>query len=232
MRADAFTLGRGFREADRADAARIYWQAFGDKLGVVLGPERRALTYLRRVMSAEHAIVARDRSGRLIAIAGFRSPEGSLAGGSDDDLRAIYGRFGALWRRGALWLLGHEVDNHRFLIDGIAVDHHARGGGAGTALLRALCAEAHLRGYDVARLEVIDRNTRARALYEREGFVATRTHRTGPLRFVFGFAAATTMVRHLGAGAASAPPAPDAARMPERRAAALSRTPPQRGRTT
>lgn len=233
MPPDRFILSRGFAESERDAAARIYWQAFGGKLGFVLGPGWRAHSFLRRALSPDHAIVARDRSGRLVAIAGFRSAEGSLAGGREEDMRAIYGRLGALWRRGVLWLLGHEVDNHRFLIDGIAVDDDAQGCGAGTALLRALCDEARARGYDSARLEVIDRNTRARALYEREGFVATGTHRTGLLRLVFGFASATTMVRALRDN----PPAvvtgsATVARLPGDTGTRLSRTLRRRGRTT
>lgn len=52
-----------------------------------------------------------------------------------------------------------------------------RGRGVGTALIDTLCREAARRGYQAIRLEVIDANPRARALYEREGFIATRTDR-------------------------------------------------------
>ena len=45
---------------------------------------------------------------------------------------------------------------------------------------------------------MIETNPRARALYEREGFIATRTDRLGLLRYAFGFDAATTMIRVIG----------------------------------
>jgi ribosomal protein S18 acetylase RimI-like enzyme len=189
---------RGFPEHQRATAARLYWEAFGGKLSPVLGPDDRALAYLTRVLRADHCFCALDDAEDLIGIAGFKSPEGSFAGGTRADMRAAYGRFGARWRALALWALSHEIDNHRFLIDGIAVTRTARGRGLGTALLDALCAEARRRGYRSIRLEVIDSNWRARALYERQGFLATRTESTGLLRFVFGFSSATTMVRPLG----------------------------------
>ena len=53
------------------------------------------------------------------------------------------------------------------LMDGIFVDHGARGMGVGTALLTAIKAEAQSRGCSSARLDVID--TTPRALYERVG---------------------------------------------------------------
>jgi len=80
-------------------------------------------------------------------------------------------------------------------MDGIFVAPAARGHGVGTALLDATIAEARTRGYAEVRLDVIDSNPRARALYERVGFVAKDTQQLGPLRHIFGFKSATTMVR-------------------------------------
>ncbi len=188
---------RGFRASQRAQAAALYWEAFGGKLGTVLGPEDRALSFIADTLRPDHCFTAVDAEGRLLGIAGFKSPEGAFVGGSSAQMRAAYGRIGAAWRSAALWLLSHEVDNHRFLVDGIAVTRAARGLGIGTALLQALCDEGHARGYASIRLDVIDSNWRARALYERHGFLAVRTERLGPLRHIFGFASATTMVRPL-----------------------------------
>ena len=64
-------------------------------------------------------------------------------------------------------------------------------------LLAALYQEAVERGYRSIRLDVIQDNWRARALYERQGFRPVRTQKLGALRFLFGFAASTTMVRPL-----------------------------------
>lgn len=185
------------RPEDRETAARIYWEAFGGKLGAVLGPEEKAKAFLLRVLRSDHCISALDGTGRLVGIAGFKSPQGSFAGGSREDLIAVYGYLGALWRSALLWFLSHEVDNHRFLIDGIAVARGGRGQGVGTSLLKALGQEARWRGYTSVRLEVVDSNWRARALYERQGFVATRTEKLGLLKHLFGFNAAITMVRPL-----------------------------------
>lgn len=190
----------GLPEHHREAAARLYWEAFGGKLGAVLGPERRALAFLSRVIRADHCIAATDDSDTLVGIAGFKSPAGSFAGGHTADLYAVYGRFGGAWRAGLLRLLQSDVDNDRFLIDGICVARGHRGQGIGSALVEALIAEARWRGYGAVRLEVIDANVRARALYERMGFAAFRSETLGPLRIVFGFSRATVMVRRLTGG--------------------------------
>ena len=191
------SIAKGFAPNRRVEAAALYWEAFGGKLNTVLGPAPRALAFIAATLRPDHCFTAADAGGRLLGIAGFKSPEGAFVGGSRRDMRAAYGPLGALWRGGALWLLSHEVDNHRFLVDGIAVTRDVRGQGIGAALLDALCDEGRARGYASIRLEVIDTNWRARALYERQGFMPVRTERLGPLRHIFGFASATTMVRPL-----------------------------------
>lgn len=187
----------GLPEHLRPQAVDLYWQAFGSKLGRVMGPDDRAHAFLRRVIRPDHCICALSDDGELIGIAGFKSPHGSFAGGDAHDMRVIYGRVGAAWRSSLLRLLQSEIDNDRFLIDGLCVARHQRGQGVGSALMTALMAEASRRGYGAIRLEVIDTNIRARALYERLGFAPWRSETLGPLRHVFGFSRAVTMVRPL-----------------------------------
>ncbi len=191
------TIRLGLPEPLRAEAAALYWQAFGGKLGRVMGPELRALRFLERVIRPDHVLVALAEDGRLLGLAGFKSPEGGFASGEPEDLRALYGRMGALWRVRLIQALEQEVDNDRFLLDGICVAREARGLGIGAALLAAFCAEGRRRGYMAARLDVVDTNGRARALYEREGFRVERIDDIGLLRFAFGFRRAYAMVKAL-----------------------------------
>ena len=189
------TVSLGLPPSLRDQAAVIYWQAFGGKLGRVMGPDARAHAFLTRVMRADHVLVARDESGALLGLAGFKTPQGSFAGGSWTDMRAVYGLAGLAWRLPLLALLSREVDNDRFLLDGICVAPVARGLGVGSALMAAIEDEARARGYAYVRLDVIDTNWRARALYERLGYMGVKTLPLGPLRHVFGFDAAVTMVK-------------------------------------
>ena len=189
-----FELRFGLPDDLRPDAARLYWLAFGSKLGRLLGPDARALRYLEVTLRSDHAVVALDLQDRLLGIAGFKSPAGSFAGGTLRDMQGAYGTLGATWRSWLLSRLSSDVDNRRFLIDGICVAEAARSLGIGTALIGALCGEARRRGYPEVRLEVIDSNLRARALYARLGFKVLKTQRIGLLAHIFGFRAATTMV--------------------------------------
>lgn len=191
------SLHYGIAPAHRRRAAELYWQAFGGKLHRVMGPDLLALTFLERVMRSDHAVAALDDQGRLVGLAGFKTPSGGFAGGTSADMRAVYGRWGGMWRAMLLRLLQGDVDNDRFLLDGICVARELRSHGIGTALLAEICAEAVRRGYTAVRLDVVDSNWRARALYERLGFVVTQRNAIGMLSLVFGFKAAITMVRRL-----------------------------------
>ncbi|MBW7920562.1 MAG: GNAT family N-acetyltransferase [Rubellimicrobium sp.] len=191
------TITPGFAEAERPVVASLYWQAFGAKLGRVLGPDRKAREFLTVALDPRHALCARDGDGGLLGVAGFKTFSGGLVDGGLRRLVGTYGTMGASWRMVLLAALGNDIDNRRFLIDGLFVAPDARGRGIGTALILALEAEARRRGHDELRLEVIDENIRARALYERLGFAVVGRHRLGFLRWVFGFRGAATMVRVL-----------------------------------
>lgn len=185
----------GIPHKNRAEAAALYWEAFGEKLGFVLGPKYRALIFITSVLRADHGICAHDDKGRLLGVAGFKTSKGALVGGDFTDLRRVYGWVGAAIRIMLLAALERDTENERFLMDGLYVAQEARGQGVGTALLDAISAEAKRRGYTQVRLDVIDTNPRAKALYLHEGFVEVKTQKLGLMRHVFGFSAATTMVR-------------------------------------
>ncbi len=191
------TIFRGLHPQLRPQAARLYWEAFGGKLGRVLGPDDRALRFFERVIRGDLCFSAVGDGGELVGIAGYKTPAGSFAGGTWEDLTQVYGRIGGRLRGSLLWALGRDVDNDRFLIDGICVASAHRGKGVGSMLLRALYQEAAERGYGSVRLDVVQDNFRARALYERQGFRAVRTDKLGVLRFLFGFTSSTVMGRPL-----------------------------------
>jgi GNAT superfamily N-acetyltransferase len=155
------TIFRGLHPQLRPQAARLYWDAFGGKLGRVLGPDDRAVRFFERVIRGDLCFSAVGDGGELIGLAGYKTTAGSFAGGT-------------------------------------CVARAHRGKGIGSQLLAALYQEAVERGYGAVRLDVIQDNWRARALYERQGFRAVRTEELGVLRFLFGFASSTTMVRPVG----------------------------------
>ncbi|SHI81963.1 GNAT family N-acetyltransferase [Wenxinia saemankumensis] len=186
----------GFAASDRPALAAIYWDAFGDKLGRALGPRRRAEAFLVRALDPAHALVARGAGGQVLGVAGIRDGAGGLVAGRPGDFLAAYGVAAPL-RALALVAIPRDVDNARFLVDGLAVAAGARGQGVGTRLLAALAGLAAGRGHREIRLDVAEGNLRARALYEREGFVAAGTRRPGLAGPLLGLPPTVTMVRRL-----------------------------------
>lgn len=69
------------------------------------------------------------------------------------------------------WCFSIEQGGRHVLIDEIYLAPAARGRGLGSTLLSAACDWARERGAEVVRLEVNRHNPRARALYERHGFL-------------------------------------------------------------
>lgn len=186
-------IGRGFAPDERQAVALLYWQAFGAKLGRVMGPKDKAIAFFAATLDPGYALTARDQSGALLGVAGFKTESGGLASGSFDQLREHYGGIGALWRGAFLDLLERRLAPGVFQMDGIFVDARARGKGVGTALLHAILTEAARREMAEVQLDVIDTNPRARELYERVGFRAVGHETLGPLRWVFGFSRSTRM---------------------------------------
>ena len=149
------------------------------------------------MLDPTHCLSVSDADGRLLGLAGFKTAEGAFVGGAWADMARVYGTFGAAWRAPLLGLLERRVEPGRLLMDGIAVAPEARGKGIGTVLLEAITNEAATRRLDAVRLDVIDTNPRAKALYERAGFTAKGTEDIFPFRWLFGFSTATRMERPL-----------------------------------
>jgi ribosomal protein S18 acetylase RimI-like enzyme len=113
------------------------------------------------------------------------------------DLAAVYGRAGAMWRGAALTVLERPQTGGDLLVDGIFVAESHRGRGVGSALIEALAHEALARGLARVRLDVTHENPRARALYERRGFVPVARQSGRLLPLLFGHSGAVTMVRRV-----------------------------------
>ncbi|GFE65048.1 GNAT family N-acetyltransferase [Litoreibacter roseus] len=190
-------IERGFDDSQREAVARLFWSAFSGKLSVPLGPEEKACAFLAVVLNPDYALCATNDEGQILGVAGFKTHISGLVGGGLRDLRKVYGGIGALWRGILLDQLERDIARGQLLMDGIFVAPAARGQGVGTALLCALVEYADGERYNDIRLDVIDSNQRARALYERQGFVDSGRIEMGLLRYVFGFSGATTMVRTL-----------------------------------
>jgi ribosomal protein S18 acetylase RimI-like enzyme len=185
----------GIRPHHLNEAAEGYWQAFARKLAWPLGPQAKALEFLRASIDPSHAISAVSPDGRFLGVAGFKTKRGAFISGDFKALSTVYGSLGALWRGLLISLLERDFESGVLLMDGVFVAPQSRGMGVGSQLLDAIVGHAATEGLHEVRLDVIDTNPRARALYERKGFVATGEQKLGPLKPVFGFSSATTLIK-------------------------------------
>lgn len=187
----------GIRPHHHEQAAQGYWEAFAQKLRWPLGPEPKALEFLLKNLDPTHAVSAVSQSGTFLGVAGFKTKNGAFVGGDFEALAKVYGTISAIWRGMLISVLERECEPGTLLMDGVFVAPQSRGLGVGSHLLDAITQYAEAEGLDHVRLDVIDTNPRARALYERRGFVATDQQQMGILGPLFGFRSATTLVKSI-----------------------------------
>ncbi|WP_435971353.1 GNAT family N-acetyltransferase [Streptomyces sp. Qhu_M48] len=185
---------RGVPEGGEVRVAALYWEAFGRKLGAALDPPDKARAFIAAHLHHDRGVTALV-DGEVAGVAGYRLDGRGLTGGGASDVLAAYGAVRGLPRLALLALLERRPAARELVMDGIAVAPEHRGTGIGGLLLREIAAVAAEAGCRRVRLDVIDVNPRARALYERYGFVAVRTEKTPYLRGLMGFGAVTTMHR-------------------------------------
>ncbi|MEV5445149.1 GNAT family N-acetyltransferase [Streptomyces sp. NPDC052644] len=193
---------RGVPPGEEARVAALYWEAFGRKLAPALNPPEAGRRFIADHLRHDRGVTALV-GGRVIGVAGYRIGDRGLTGGGARDVLSAYGPLRGLPRLAVLALFERTPADGELVMDGIAVDAAHRGGGIGGLLLEEIAAVAADHGCRRVRLDVIDVNPRARALYERHGFTAVRTERTPYLRGLMGFGAVTTMHRAVTSADAS-----------------------------
>jgi len=198
LKTATIALVSGFSECQRSEVAALYLTAFAPKLKRILGRGPRLHAYVAGCLDPDFAILAVDAAtNTIVGIAGYRTEYGGLTNRISSNLRPHYGSFGGFWRGAILTLLELPERSDKLLVDGIAVAASHRDQGVGTKLLRALDDKAVQLGKHGVRLDVVDNNLRARALYERQGYTVTSVHDLGALRLLFGFRRATQMTKML-----------------------------------
>ncbi|MEU6881039.1 GNAT family N-acetyltransferase [Streptomyces sp. NPDC046712] len=187
---------RGVPHGSEEQVAALYWEAFGRKLAPALNPPDVGRAFIAAHLQHDRGVTALT-GGRVVGVAGYRLGGRALTGGGVKDVLSTYGLFRGLPRLAVLALFERAPGEGELLMDGIAVEAAHRGTGIGSLLLREIAALAADHGCRRIRLDVIDVNPRAKALYERHGFTAVRTEQTPYLRGLMGFGAVTTMHRQV-----------------------------------
>ncbi|NRA22491.1 MAG: GNAT family N-acetyltransferase [Oceanospirillaceae bacterium] len=183
----------GLPEKYRNSAVDLYDEAFGQKFAVAIPSKEKRILFLKKCFVLDYVIGAVYKD-KLIGIAGFQTPEGSLTGGiTYSELLSELGVFKGNWAAVIFDLYERKAASKELIMDGIAVHFEARGKGVGGHLLTEIAKYAKEHKFNSVRLDVIDINSKAKALYERMGFKSVKTESYPYLKWLLGFSGSTTM---------------------------------------
>lgn len=195
---------RRCEKADYLRAVEIFAEGFSGKFGkVVSDPGRlnQLIDDLGLISTSEQSndYVAVDTSGEVLGVILLKE---ASQGPHDQNLsgRMLIERYGFLpMMRASLLgiLIEHRPAEDELYIDSVAVSPQARGRGLGTLLLEFAAQTAVNRGCRVLSLQVMSQNTRAKQLYERNGFEVVSTRSSRVLRYLTGFREACKMHKQL-----------------------------------
>ena len=195
MNNESLKIVHGIPESMRETAAGLYDEAFGAKFALAISSKTHRLSLLTKSLNLPFAFAAIEGE-KLLALAGFKTKNGSFTGGLT--VKHLFKELGALkgtWAIVVFSLYERSLKPGELLMDGIVVDSSRRGEGIGSQLLAKLCSFAKANEYANVRLDVIDANPSARRMYERNGFVPTKTKHFEYLRWFLGFGASITLLR-------------------------------------
>jgi ribosomal protein S18 acetylase RimI-like enzyme len=194
---DQVEIRRGLPEPYRRHAAELYYEGFRRKFEPVLNSPGQGVAILEEAFDPELAIIAVYQA-QLAGIAGLQVGGHDFISFRTSAFARQYGWLRGLFKVLLLYFFFAERGSKGELaIESIVVHPAMRGKGIGTRLLKAVFDFARAKGFGSVRLEVVDTNPGARCLYERMGFVATKTRRYPYLRRMMGFSAVTTMVKQV-----------------------------------
>ena len=165
------------RQATAQDAQQIaplIYEAIGDIAGRLTGAleDKEILSGLETLVQGEdsrhsylHTYVTCEKEIILGMIVLY---DGKTGKNLDDRLmKQLQEKHGSSYR------IDREAHDEEYYIDTICVAPEARGRGIGTMLLHFAEQQAQKQGYNRLSLNVETKKTKARRLYEREGFVVT-----------------------------------------------------------
>ena len=180
-------------------ATQLYFNALKEKLEPILSSDGRAQEMIASNLATDKCLVA-ICDDKLVGIMGIQTKNGGFVNPSLKTMIRIYGILGGIFRLMGLVILNHTTTTNELYVDGVAVAHEMRGKGIGSHMFGLLEQTASKKGFRTISLEVIDTNTRAKALYEHLGFVVMKTRTLWPLNLFlkFPFRSATLMIKMIG----------------------------------
>ena len=188
-------------DEDRRDCAEVFVAGFKDEVVRRVMPrhlEEAPAVFAELIQPGSNSWIAEAGGGQVVGMALCRE------GGSPSAMvnwLVLRGHlpFAASVRAWIVstYLFRVRIDRDALYLDSLVVKDSWQGRGVGEALVQFVCREARRRGYGAVTLNVIDRNERARHLYERLGFCRVRRTRTRLFGPLVGFGAVDHMEKRL-----------------------------------
>ena len=183
----------GVPEKHRAKVADILYDSFEHKFRICFGAKPKFLTFASNGLRDDRNLVAFE-DGVPVGVAGLVFSGKSFLEANLYHTLRVYGLEAVRLGVFALPFILTTVPKTDVYIDALAVSADARGKGIGSKLLHSVIDYARSNGFYRATLTVTETNHKARRLYERIGFKATRDRSIPyPFSSIMGFGSVTEM---------------------------------------
>ena len=182
----------------RTSAIQLYLNALKDIFEPILGNNHRAQEALKSNLDTHKCLVA-ICDQKLVGILCIGAREGGFLNPNLKTMAKVYGPIGGALRLGGLAMLHHPITPGELYVEGVAVSENMRGQGIGSQLFDRLENIAVKKRIRTISLEVVDTNSKAKALYKRLGFAITKQRKIWPLNLFikFQFKSTVFMVKNL-----------------------------------
>ncbi|MBM3705715.1 MAG: GNAT family N-acetyltransferase [Actinobacteria bacterium] len=179
-------------------AVEILYEAFSRKISALIKSREKAIEIHKRALKLPYVFFAL-LDGEIIGIAGLHYSNQSFLEFRYTDIRKSFNPFKSVFYYFVFRMVVPKIGKDVIRIDSLAVDVHFRGNGVGTMLIEEVCEFARKNGFREVMLEVVDTNPRAKALYERLGFVQKKVKKYYFLTRSAGFSSESIMSRQIEA---------------------------------
>ncbi|CAN1213081.1 GNAT family N-acetyltransferase [Tumidithrix helvetica PCC 7403] len=189
-------ISLGLSESLRAEAAEMFYEAFGQKIRPQFGSKESAIAIFRKAIDPELTMVALCQD-RFVGLAGLRYDDRSFL---QFNLSIFTEELGTIKGTLSFFLytsFKHRVRQGELFLDALVVQDSARGQGIGTFLLQEIFEFARQNQFDRIRLDVAAANSSARRLYERMGFTCFKTRSYLYLQRIVGATAIDMMQKQM-----------------------------------
>ena len=180
-------IAHGIPKNQKLRVARIIFDAFEDKYKHIFGPRKKSIYAIMQFLRDDRTIVALQKDV-VVGVGGLKfGGKGFIDPSLSPIVRILKLGTPKAVVMGWFFYLG-RVEEKELFIDSLAVIKDLRGKGVGSSLLKFIIDFARSRGYLKVKLQVIEKNWRAKKLYEKKGFKEGRILNIPfPWDRIFGF---------------------------------------------